>query len=145
MKSINKLFVVLIVFSCLQLWGCQNNEEEHETEHPAIVEDIEGTEFSTITLTEKAIERIGLKTSTVIGRHNSPLILVVPYSAIIYDQSGQTWVYTSPKPRTFVRQKIDVDYIIGDDVFLKEGPPEGTVIAIVGVTELYGSEFNVGH
>jgi hypothetical protein len=98
-----------------------------------------------VTLTEKAIERIGLQTSTVIVAHHSQVQLVVPYSSIIYDSNGQAWVYTSPGPRTFVRHKIDVDYIKGDSVFLKEGPPVGTIIATVGVAELYGAEFKIGH
>ena len=145
MKSINKLFVVLIIFSCLQFWACNNNHEEIETEHPAIVEDIEGTDLSSITLTERAIERIGLQTTTVIKESSSPSKLVVPYSSIIYDYNGQTWVYTSPEPRTFVRHKINVNYIKGDNVFLNEGPPVGTIVASVGVAELYGAEFKVGH
>ena len=69
---------------------------------------------------------------------------VVPYSALIYDPNGQTWVYTSPKPRTFVRQKVDVDYIEGNLEVLNEGPPLGTVIVSVGVAELYGAEFEIG-
>jgi hypothetical protein len=70
---------------------------------------------------------------------------VVPYSALIYDPDGDTWVYTSPKPRTFVRYEVEVDYIEGDMAVLDEGPPTGTVIAVVGVAELYGAEFKVGH
>lgn len=70
---------------------------------------------------------------------------VVPYSALIYDPNGDTWVYTSPTPRTFVRQEVEVDYIEGHMAVLDEGPPTGTVIAVVGVAELYGAEFKVGH
>lgn len=70
---------------------------------------------------------------------------VVPYSALIYDPHGQTWIYTSPKPRTFVRHKVEVDYIQGKVAVLKDGPPTGTVVASVGVAELYGTEFKVGH
>ena len=70
---------------------------------------------------------------------------VVPYSSLIYDPHGQTWVYTSPKPRTFIRRKVEVDYIEGNVVVLDDGPPTGTVIASVGVAELYGTEFKVGH
>ncbi|HKI76959.1 MAG TPA: hypothetical protein VKA26_00290 [Ignavibacteriaceae bacterium] len=145
MRSTNKIVVIFISILCLQFWACQKDIEEHETEHPVIVEDIEGTNLSTVTLTEKAAQRIGLQTSKVIERISSPAKLVVPYSSIIYDYTGQTWVYTSPKERTFVRHKVDVDYIQGNDVFLKGGPPAGTVVATIGVAELYGSEFKVGH
>jgi hypothetical protein len=64
---------------------------------------------------------------------------------LIYDPQGQTWIYTSPSARTFVRHKVEVDYIQGDVAVLKDGPPTGTVVASVGVAELYGTEFKVGH
>jgi hypothetical protein len=69
---------------------------------------------------------------------------VVPYSALIYDKYGQTWVYTSPNPRTFVRHKVEVDYIQGNIAVLKDGPPAGTVIASVGAAELYGADAGIG-
>ena len=145
MKSINKLFVVLLIIPCLLFWACQSHNEEQGFEHPSVVEDIAGTDLASVTLTEKAIERIGLQTAVVSKIYHSPKRLVVPYSSIIYDQNGQVWVYTSLEPRTFVRHKVDVDFIEGDKVFLNEGPPVGTVIATVAVAELYGTELNIGH
>jgi hypothetical protein len=70
---------------------------------------------------------------------------IVPYSSLIYDSHGQTWIYTSPEPRTFIRQKVEVDYVLGNRAILSEGPPAGTVVASVGAAELYGTEFKVGH
>ena len=64
---------------------------------------------------------------------------------MLYDPQGRTWIYISPQPRTFVRFQVDVDRIEGDRVFLRDGPPLGTVVASVGVAELYGAEFGVGH
>ena len=145
MKNINRWTVAVLIIACLLIWACKGNGDEHEFEHPSDVEEIEGSDLSSVTLTEKAIERIGLQTATVIEMRHSPIRKVVPYSAIIYDPQGQTWVYISPKPRTFVRYKIDVDYIEGNNVILNEGPPVGTVIATVGVAELYGTEFEIGH
>ena len=73
------------------------------------------------------------------------LVRLLTRKPIIYDAHGGTGVYTSPKPRTFVRQKISVDRIDGDWVLLDEGPAVGTSVASVGVAELYGTEFEVGH
>ena len=145
MKIINRWTAAVSILTCLLIWGCKVDSEKHEFEHPSDVEEIKGSDLSTVTLTEKAIERIGLQTTTVIEMQHSPVRKVVPYSAIIYDPKGQTWIYISPKPRTFVRYKIDVDYIEGDNVMLNEGPPVGTVVATVGVAELYGTEFEIGH
>jgi multidrug efflux pump subunit AcrA (membrane-fusion protein) len=74
-----------------------------------------------------------------------PAPLIVPYSAIVYVAQGDAFVYTNPAPRTFLRQPVEVDYIEGNEVVLKAGPAPGTQVAVVGVTELFGTEFGVGH
>jgi hypothetical protein len=112
------------------------------TEHPSEIVKTPGSDLHHVILTEKAIERIDLKTDKVRENSNGKF---VPYSSLIYDPNGRTWVYTSPRPRTFYRSECVVDYIEGDRVFLKDGPPTGTIIASVGVAELYGTEFEVGH
>jgi len=148
MKHSNRLMFAGLIIAGLQLTACQKSHSTHHAEHPAEVAKIEGSELSRVTLTEKAIQRLDLKTDQVreamVKRSTSPRN-VVPYSSLIYDQKGQTWIYTNPQPRTFVRHKVEVDYIEGDLVVLKDGPPTGTVIATVAVAELYGAEFKVGH
>jgi hypothetical protein len=69
---------------------------------------------------------------------------VIPYSAVLYDLNGETWVYTNPEPLVFVRQPVSVDYIEGDLAVLSDGPPAGTQVATVGVAELYGADTGVG-
>jgi len=61
-------------------------------------------------MTERAIERTDIRTASV-TRDSSTGRPVVPYSSIIYDPKGDTWVYTSPEPRTFIRHQILVDRI----------------------------------
>ena len=252
MKHCDRWLAAGLIIAGLQLSAYPQVSGAVQAEHPATVERIEGTELSRVTFTEKAIERIGLKTDQVRevnvsrkrmvwgevvalpagevadrsrvgvrvrlsrgelekvawGKPARVLLLnrdddddegaglparpveipavddakeptsalyyvvdspehglppgkrvrvglplsgkgkkrkVVPYSALIYDPEGETWVYTSPQPGTFVRHKVDVDYIEGDLAVLEEGPPTGTVVASVGVAELYGAEFKVGH
>ena len=70
--------------------------------------------------------------------------LSVPYQAILYDDSGATWVYLSPEADVFVRSAVTVAYVTGDTAVLTEGPPLGARVVTVGVTELYGAEFGVG-
>jgi hypothetical protein len=112
------------------------------------VEHIEGSDLSRVTLSERAMERLAVETSRVseqvTSRSTSPR-LSVPYSSLFYDTEGRTWIYTSPEPRTFVRAEVVVDHIEGDVAVLSSGPPVGTVVASVGVAELYGTEFTVGH
>jgi hypothetical protein len=99
-------------------------------------------------MTERAIERLALKTDEVreqkVLRSAAPR-KVVPHSALIYDPKGETWVYTSPEPRTFVKHKVDVEYVEGDLAVLKEGPPAGTVVVSTAAAEVYGADAGVGH
>ncbi len=113
---------------------------------PAVVQHIDGSETSQVTLTERAAQRIDLQTDAVREERVAGSVRkVVPYSALIYDPHGGTWVYTSPKPRTFVRMRVVVEFIEGDRVVLREGPPKDTPVATIGVAELYGTEFEIGH
>jgi len=129
--------------------GCRSAPPEAaHAEAPSHVEHIEGSELSRVTLSERAVERLALQTSQISARttaRSASPMLTVPYSSLLYDIEGRTWVYTSPEPRTFVRAEVMVDYIEGETAVLTDGPPAGTVIATVGVAELYGTEFTVGH
>jgi hypothetical protein len=69
---------------------------------------------------------------------------VVPYSAVIYDSSGNTWVYTNPEPQVFVRQRIEVEFIQGPRAILKNGPADGTVVVAIGSALLFGVEQKFG-
>jgi len=69
---------------------------------------------------------------------------VIPYTALLYDTTGQTWTYTSDELLKFVRQKVTVDFIDGEKVYLSEGPTVGTTVVTYGAAELYGTETGVG-
>lgn len=148
MNDAKRWTAVATIASGLALAACGRSPAAHKTEHPAEIVKIEGSDLSRVSLTARAVERIDLRTDQVrevrVAGSSAPR-RVVPYSALIYDPQGVTWVYTSPEPRTFVRHRVDVDHIEGNAAVLKDGPPAGTVIASVGVAELYGAEFKVGH
>ena len=116
---------------------------------PAKVEPVKGTDLSTVTLTEQAAQRLGIQTAEV-REVRVPAVKgggsrkLVPYSAVLYDENGETWAFTSPKNLTFLRQRVAVDYIEGDRAFLLEGPPAGTEVVTVGAAELLGAELGVG-
>jgi hypothetical protein len=132
----------------LQLSACTQETAEADSglAEPAKVEQVEGSEVSRLTLTTKAAERLGIQTKpvlagTVAGKQRS----VIPYGAILYDANGDTWVYVSSEPLTYVRERVTVDYIEGDQAVLGDGPPEGSAVVTVGAAELYGTETGVGH
>ena len=53
---------------------------------------------------------------------NGKLRNTVPYSAVLYNSQGVSWVFTAPEPLTFVRERIKIDFIDGDLVVLTDGP-----------------------
>ena len=145
MKPRNRWIIGILVLAILQFWACQKKDDAHHFEHPSELEEIEGSEFVKVTFTEKAMERTGVEIAEVTSERSSPVKVVVPYGALIYGPEGQTWVYTCPQSRVFVRMVVDVDRIDGDKVYLNEGPPVGSMVATVGVAEIYGTEFEIGH
>ena len=69
---------------------------------------------------------------------------VMPYAALVYGVNGETWAYINPEPLTYTRQPVSVDYIDADLAILLEGPPSGTEVVTVGVSELFGVDTGVG-
>lgn len=111
---------------------------------PVVVEQVDGSELARVTLSAAAIERLDLRTVpvrtlSVAGKSRT----VVPYGGVLYDANGDTWIYTSPKPRTFTRQGITVDSIDGSRAVLSAGPAAGTQIVILGTQELWGAELGI--
>ena len=123
--------------------GSQGDAASVEQAH---VERIEGSDLSLITLEPRAAERLAIKTVPVADSGvEAPGGATVPYSSLIYDAEGGTWVYTNPEPLRFVREQVTVQGIEGEVAFLTDGPPTGTHVVSVGAVELYGAEFGVGH
>lgn len=113
------------------------------TEPPVVVEEDEATGLKTLSLSAKAAERLGIATAAVTDAPRGDG-LAVPYDAVLYDEHGDTWTYTSPSERVFVRASITVDEIADDVAILSAGPPVGTAVVTVGTAELWGVESGVG-
>ena len=106
-----------------------------------MVTEIEGSDIKQVTLTEKAVERVGLEMGTVADTAGTK---TVPYASVLYDKDGAAWVYTSPQPLTFVRAAISVSEITDDTAFLTDGPAIGTEVVTIGTAELFGAELGIG-
>jgi len=65
---------------------------------------------------------------------------VVPYGAVYYDARGTAWVYVTPKPLAYERQRVRVERIVGDVAVLSEGPDVGITVVSVGAALLFGAE-----
>jgi hypothetical protein len=114
------------------------------------VERIAGSELNRLTLTARAAERLAIATAPmaeaqVTRAGSTTLRKVVPYSAVLYDSTNHTWVYTNPQPLVYVRAGITIDYFDGDQAVVTEGPDVGTTVVTVGAAELFGTEFETAH
>ena len=136
MKRTKLFLLILMMVVALQLAACGPKPTTTEKINPSTLEEIEGSELQRVILTEKAAQRIKLQTVPASGQ-------VVPYSAVIYDTEGKTWIYTNPAPLTFVRAPIVIDRIEGDQAFLSQPLESDAPIVTVGVSEIYGAETGV--
>ncbi len=69
--------------------------------------------------------------------------VIIPYSAVIYDASGQTYAFTNTGPLTYVEVPITVHSISGNSAYLMKGPKPGTSVVSVGAEELLGVQTGV--
>ena len=126
--------------------GCSeagaSNESNAET--AVTVESAGEDQPARLTVSERAEERLGLRTEPVRAISGEPGVTeVVSYSAVVYDADGRSWAYSSPSPRTFVRVPIEISSITGKTVQLKSGPPVGIQVVVVGAPELVGAEAGI--
>jgi hypothetical protein len=142
MRRISLRVAALLLLAALSLAGCQRGGEDVA----AVVEPVEGSDdLLQVTLTADAAERIDLQTAAVRTQgEGAAERTILPYSAIVYETDGETWVYTSTGELSFVREHIAVQEIEGDRAVLSEGPPTGTEVVTVGVAELFGAEHGIG-
>jgi hypothetical protein len=143
----------ILLTACLALSGCkQAAEEETSSSGGATVANLDGTGLKQVTLTPEAAKRLAIRivplrqarVAPASGGPRSKLRTVAPYAALLYDVNGAAWLYTMPRPLTYVRQRVTVDYVDRDLAVLTAGPAVGTAIVTEGVAELYGTEIGVG-
>jgi hypothetical protein len=112
--------------------------DEHETIDPASFDEQTGR----IEMTQAASDRLDIQTVPILSRGD---LLVVPSASLLVEPDGAFYVYTNPEPLVFIPQPISVDRDDGEMAFLSEGPPAGTEVVTVGVPELYGIQYGMGH
>ena len=70
--------------------------------------------------------------------------LVVPLAALLYDVSGDAWVYVRTDSLVFTRRRIEVGNVVGDRVLVTRGLARGMRVVTAGAVELFGTEFGPG-
>lgn len=137
------LVAVLFIFTLI-LVACSDGVVSPEKIEPAEIISTAG-EQNRLILTEKAVERLDIRTEEVREEEvDGRVRLVISYSAILYDLNGGAWIYINPEARTYIRELVSIEFIDEGTVVLTEGPAPGTKIVTVGAAELYGTDTGVG-
>jgi multidrug efflux pump subunit AcrA (membrane-fusion protein) len=132
-----------IAAALLSLTGCgAADEPPGNQDPPPQVVPIAGTHVSKLVLSPRTAGFLGIKTEAV--QAGSATLVVVPMAALLYDNTGISWVYTSPAQFTYIREQVAVSRVDADRAVLKTGPKAGTQVVTVGAAELLGTEYGVG-
>ena len=140
MRHASRWAAALLAIGGLAAGGCSQSAVGTAApagEKPAKVEAVAGSDSKRVVLTEQAVTRLGIETATV-GGHT------VPYSALLYDVNGDTWVFEVTAPRTYQRTKVAVKVVDRETVVLTSGPAAGRTVVTVGAAVLYGTELGTG-
>ena len=145
MKREHRWAIGLLLLACLPLAACKQEstvaQAAAEESGPAEVVHGEGAQPSQVTLTAEAAKRLDIQTDTIReATIDGKVVRIIPYDAVLYDPEGDTWTYTNPEGRTYVRFHVTIDRIVDGHAVLIEGPAAGVPVVTVGSTELFGSE-----
>jgi hypothetical protein len=142
-----------VVIGGLALSGCTGSSAgttASSAEQPAKVEAVAGAEAKKVVLTQQAVTRLGIQTASVATKAvrgadgRTTTRSTVPYSALLYDAKGDTWVFEVVEPRSYQRKRIEVENVDGETVVMAGGPAPGTAVVTVGAAPLYGTELGTG-
>ena len=144
--------VLVAAFALIIANGTSHGSEDETADEAVRVSDTPGSEMKTLTFTEDAMDRLDIKTGTVrevmIANDGGGGVAkphkAIPHSAVTYDADGNTWVYRNTAPDTFVRERVTIEFMDADSMYLSAGPAVGDSIATTGVQEMVGAEFGVG-
>jgi len=88
--------------------------------------------------------RAGQKVSVTLTLKSAGKSLVVPYSSIIYDMYGGSWVYVKSDLQLYTRTRVELSHVSDTLAVLTRGVQAGDDVVCTGVAELYGTEFGGG-
>lgn len=88
--------------------------------------------------------RPGQKVGVTLFERGTAESLVVPWSAVLHDTTGGTWVYENTAPQQYVRRRVEVHHVVDGKAVLTRGPAVGAKVVTAGAAEIFGTEFGTG-
>ena len=92
--------------------------------------------------TLRPMQRITVTLNTLSKTDNK---LTIPYSAVVYDIYGGSWVYMQQSKNSYERKRVFLDHISDRQAIINEGPAENSKIVINGALELFAVETGFAH
>jgi len=93
---------------------------------------------------DEGLFRIGERVRVNLILKSESNSLVVPWSAIMYDIYGGTWIYVKVSPQIYSRRRVEVSRILDNFAVLTRGVNVGEEVVTTAAAELYGTEFGGG-
>lgn len=88
--------------------------------------------------------RYGQHVGVIVPLREDASDLIVPWSAIVHDMAGGTWVYEQTMSSTYVRRRVQVNRVVDKVAALTGGIQVSANVVVIGAAELFGAEFGVG-
>ena len=88
--------------------------------------------------------RIGQKVMVSIPKKSIRESVGVPFSSIVYDMYGGSWLYAKISPHTFSRKRVEISHVIENVAVLTRGVTVGEEVVVSGAAEIFGTEFGSG-
>ncbi|MBX3278800.1 MAG: efflux RND transporter periplasmic adaptor subunit [Acidobacteria bacterium] len=88
--------------------------------------------------------RPGQKMGVTLSERSTEESLVVPWSAVLHDIHGGTWVYENTAPQQYMRRRVEVRRVVNSLAVLARGPAVGSKVVTAGAAEIFGTEFGTG-
>lgn len=130
------LFAAVLIFAVVH----HQNGKSHSLPDPVHLVHPVNSDETYVVLTPKAEVRLGIETATV----TTPLY-TIPYTALIYDAHGDTWIYALIDEQTYARESVVVDRVLDNGtVALRKPLRTGLVMVTIGSVELFGAEHGIG-
>lgn len=87
-------------------------------------------------------QRVSITLNTI-GKSSKDF--TIPWSAIVFDIHGGSWVYLQKSKNTYERNRVFLDHVAGSNAVMSQGPAEGSHIVVNGALELFGVETGFTH
>ncbi len=123
------------------------SDEPHEVLRaaaPLVGDPVASTVDLTYELGATAVFRQGERVVVELTYQDEGPSLVVPASAVVRDAHGGAWIYEARGAQVFVRRRVDVARVQGDEALLAPGLKVGMPVVRAGVAELWGFELGGG-